>query len=177
MNNRINISDELYLSAITDRDVPFYVKYLNDPEIAETTLRIPFPYREEDAKRFIELVRLQEMTANRQMHWAVRNCAGELIGGIGLHGKYPETAHRDEVGYWLAKPYWSKGIMTSVLKAFCSFVEKEYKLERIEAPIFDFNTGSCRVAEKCGFVLEGVMRKAYFKNGKYVDGKLYALVK
>lgn len=177
MSNRIKIDEGIHLSAITEEDIPFFVKHLADPAIHETTLRIPYPYTEEDAKKFIELVQLQERTAKKQMHWGIRNDSGELIGGIALHGKYLESPHRDEIGYWLAKPYWGKGIMTRVLKMLCNFVEKEYMLTRIEAPIFEFNTGSCRVAEKCGFVMEGIMRKAYFKNGKYIDGKMYALVK
>ena len=177
MDHRINIDNEIYLSAIKADDVTFYAKHLNDPEISATTLRIPYPYTEEDAQKFIELIKLQELTSGRQMHWAIRSSKGELIGGIGLHGKYSESPHRDEVGYWVARQHWGKGIMTRALQAFCVFLQDEYKLVRIEAPIFDFNTGSCRVVEKCGFVMEGVLRKAYFKNGKYIDGRLYALVK
>lgn len=42
---------------------------------------------------------------------------------------------------------------------------------------FAFNIGSCRVLEKAGFVLEGVMRKNAVKNGQVLDMKLYAMVK
>lgn len=177
MNYRIDIDKDLFLSTITAEDIPFYIKYLNDPDIHATTLRIPFPYTEEDARKFIEMVQLQEMVSKRQMHWAIRSEKGELVGGIALHGKYPELPHRDEVGYWVAKPYWGKGVMTRVLKGFCEFIHKEYDISRIEAPIFANNIASCRVAEKCGFELEGMFRKAYFKNGNYIDGKMYALVK
>jgi ribosomal-protein-alanine N-acetyltransferase len=177
MYRRLDIGDEYYLSEITAGDGPWYAKHLNDPAIHETTLRIPYPYTEKDAHSFIQMVRMQELVTKKQMHWAIRNKAGEVIGGIGLHGKYPEMPHRDEIGYWVAKSYWGKGIMNRAVRALCEFLIEEYHLTRIEAPIFEFNTASCRVAEKCGFRLEGVLRKAYFKNGKYSDGKLYALVK
>lgn len=177
MDHRIIINEEIYLSSITAEDAKYFAEHLNTPEIHATTLRIPYPYSEEDARKFIEMVHMQELVMRKQMHWAIRNSKGEVIGGIGLHGKYPELPHRDEVGYWVARSYWGKGIMTRALAKFCEFLQKEYGLTRIEAPIFAFNTASCRVAEKCGFVLEGVFRKAYFKNGDYIDGKMYALVK
>jgi RimJ/RimL family protein N-acetyltransferase len=177
MHHIINIDEEIYLSAITASDAPFYAQHLNDPDIHSTTLRIPFPYTDEDARKFVEMVQLQELVSKKQTHWAIRNSRHEVIGGIGLHGKYPELPHRDEVGYWVAKHYWGKAVMTRALKGFCEFIHKEYGISRIEAPIFAFNTASCRVVEKCGFEFEGMMRKAYFKNGNYIDGKMYALVK
>lgn len=177
MEDRIDIDEEIYISAITPGDKHFYVQLLNDPGIHETTLRIPYPYTESDAQYFVEAVQMQKMLNKRQMNWAIRNSNGDVIGGIGLHGKYSESPHRDELGYWVARSYWGRGIMTRVLKTLCRFLQDEYGLTRIEAPVFESNIGSCRVVEKCGFAMEGIMRKAYFKNGKYIDGKLYALVK
>ena len=177
MDNRIVIDDTIYLSPFIPADIPSLSKALNDPAIYETTLRIPYPYTEADAATFINLVQLQAQVKKREMNWAIRNSSGEIIGGIGLHGKYPESAHRDEVGYWIASTEWGRGIMTRVLKRFCAYLQEECGFIRIEAPVFDFNSASCRVVEKCGFKMEGMMRKAYFKNGKYIDAKLYALVK
>lgn len=176
MSQRINIDDDIFLSPLTADDKPLLVKHLNHPSIHQTTLRIPYPYSEEDADSFLNHVYLQSLVKKREMHWAIRNAAGELIGGIGLHGKYPECDHRDEVGYWVAADQQGKNIMTRVLKGFCAYLQKNYGLVRIEAPVFDFNVASCRVVEKCGFEIEGILRKAYFKNGKYIDARLYALV-
>ena len=50
-------------------------------------------------------------------------------------------------------------------------------LIRIEAPIFSSNKGSEKVLEKNGFQFEGNLIKAYFKEGKYIDAKMYALIK
>ena len=48
---------------------------------------------------------------------------------------------------------------------------------RIFAEPFAHNQASCRVLEKAGFQLEGVLRKFAVKDGRVLDGKLYALVK
>lgn len=176
MSQRIDIDDELFLSPLTADDKLVLVDHLKDPTVHETTLRIPFPYTEADADSFLNHVELQRLVTQKEMHWAIRSSDGMLIGVIGLHGKYPEFTHRDEVGYWVAASYRGKNVMTRTLGALCAYLHKNYGLVRIEAPIFDFNVASCRVVEKCGFVMEGVLRKAYFKNGKYIDGRLYALV-
>jgi RimJ/RimL family protein N-acetyltransferase len=86
------------------------------------------------------------------------------------------TPHRAEVGYWVAREEWGRGIASRALSRFCRHGQGELGYYRIEAPIYAFNRASQRVAEKCGFVCEGTLRKAYLKNGVFVDAKLYALV-
>ena len=50
-------------------------------------------------------------------------------------------------------------------------------LTGITAHVFQFNLASARVLEKNGFVFEGNLRKHYLKNGRFIDGKLYSLVR
>ena len=75
-----------------------------------------------------------------------------------------------EIGYWLAKPYWKKGIMSEAVKKICEIGFNEFGLSRITANVFEQNIGSARVVEKCGFTLEAACLKNYYKK----DGKLYA---
>ena len=111
------------------------------------------------------------------MEWSLRVYTGELIGGIGLQGYYGKNAHKDKIGYWLAKPYWNKGIMTEALKTFCTTVFEMYNLVRLEAEIYPHNPASMRIVEKCGFKYEGLLHKCIVKDSKYLDVHLYALVK
>jgi RimJ/RimL family protein N-acetyltransferase len=108
------------------------------------------------------------------VHFAIRDVAGGLIGGCGFDELVCE--HRAEIGYWLAKPFWGQGIMTDVVRAACRFAQEKWKLVRITAHVFDFNTASCRVLEKSGFRFEGLLRKHHRKDGKFLDSRLYALV-
>jgi RimJ/RimL family protein N-acetyltransferase len=50
-------------------------------------------------------------------------------------------------------------------------------LKRLWAGCFNINPASRRVLEKNGFELEGVLRKAYKKNGRYVDDLQLAIIK
>lgn len=52
----------------------------------------------------------------------------------------------------------------------------ELGFHRLELEVYGFNARACAHAERSGFVREGRQRKAYLKNGEWVDSVLYALV-
>ena len=174
----IKVSDEYYISTgPVAADVEALVLYLNEREISDNLLRVPFPYTENEAERYIKNAEERTKEFGRPMNFQLRNSDHRLIGSITLHNQHGKNSHKDEIGYWLAKPYWGKGIMPKALTAFAGYVFEHYGLVRLEATIFDFNASSIKVVEKCGFNYEGTLKKAYFKDGKFIDGKLYSLVK
>lgn len=175
----IRISEEYYFSPLTEADVPALVLYLNEKEIHDRTLMIPYPYTEEAGKWFVGFSEQLYKQFGHDLNFAIRKNNGELIGVIGFHGKnnmHP-IAHKDEIGYWIAKPFWGKGIMTQALNAMIGYGIQVRGLSRFEAPVYAGNIASQKVLLKCGFKEEGHMPKAYFKNGIFQDGKLFALVK
>lgn len=109
------------------------------------------------------------------LHFAIRDENEKAIGGFGFEGL--TYGHRAEIGYWLAKPFWENGIMTDVVRALCEFAFAEWNLVRITAHVFLFNKASARVLEKNGFECEGVLRKHHRKDEKFLDSRLYALVR
>ena len=177
-NERIIIDEDYYLLAgPTTADIDNLVFHINDEGVYNGTLKIPFPYTRIDAESYLKFFAQRKQEFGRPMNWQIRTKDGELIGGVSLHGQYGKDSHKDEIGYWLGRTYWNKGIMTKTLPAFAKFVAIHYGIIRLEATIFDYNASSISVVEKCGFNYEGTLKKAYFKDGKYIDGKLYALVK
>lgn len=173
----IKVSDQLTLTEIRDGDAEIFVRHLNERDIYRMTLRIPFPYQLSDARQWIAFNQ-SLFQAGRIFNWAIREKNGGLIGGVGFTDEVVKgETHRAEIGYWLAKPYWGKGIMTEVVKRFCRFAFDEYGLVRLTACVFEFNPASARVAEKCGFAFEGRQRNYYKKDGKIFDGLIYANVK
>jgi [ribosomal protein S5]-alanine N-acetyltransferase len=178
MLTRLEIDSELYLSVLDQNDAPALALYLNEKEIHDRTLQIPFPYSEADAHWFISHCEQLQQEHGHVINWAIRLKTGELIGGIGFHCKNMGSpiAHRDEVGYWVAKPYWNKGIMSRVLPLVCAYGRDVRGLRRIEAPIYAWNIGSEKVLLKSGFRQEGYLCKSYFKNNTFHDAKLFALI-
>lgn len=171
----IPINDQIHLTELRATDKVACVQHLGDREIYDQTLRIPFPYSETDFDNWLEIVARAMRRHGEPIHFAVRTSDEELIGGCGFDGL--TKGHRAEIGYWLAKPYWGQGIMTSVVGKACEHAFARWKLVRITAHIFHFNRASARVLEKNGFVFEGNLRKLYLKDERFMDGKLYALVR
>ena len=154
-------------------DAASIAKYANNRKIW-INLRdgFPYPYQLSYAENFLSKVAQQ----NPRTVFAIANDK-EAIGSIGL--MLGEDVHRytAELGYWLAEPFWNKGIMTEVVSKFTDVAFERFKLNRIFAEPYTNNTASVRVLEKAGFVLEGTLRASVFKDGKVLDQFLYAKIR
>jgi ribosomal-protein-alanine N-acetyltransferase len=173
---RINVNDHVHLSefCVSDRDA--LRNCLNDRDIYDRTLRIPFPYTDADADEWLALVARITTQQGRPVHFAIRTADDALIGGCGFDGFQLGKSHRAEVGYWLAKPYWGRGIMTAVVERLCRYAFEEFGLVKITAHVFSHNPASARVLAKCGFQEEGYLRKHFLKDGQFLDARLFGLL-
>lgn len=171
----IIVNDQIQLSPYSEEDAAQLTERIAHKAIADMTLTIPYPYELEDAEMFINRAMLQDQGPG-QRNWCIRHNDHGLIGGIGIHHKYGLNSHKDEIGYWLTPDLWGHGIMTSVVAAFVARMAEARNLVRIEAPVFATNRRSLKVLEKNGFVREGLLTKAYRKNGDYFDAILYAKI-
>jgi ribosomal-protein-alanine N-acetyltransferase len=171
--NYLKVDKKIFLSPLRLTDIDQLVKYLNDEYIYNNTLQIPFPYTKEDGKFFISLCKEKKKKYGKNTTWAIRDKNKKLIGGCSFHVKYRRNSKKDEIGYWLARPYWNKGIMTKVVNKLCEIGFKKLGLTRIEATVFSHNDASCRVLGKAGFKFGGVFRKSIKKGNKLIDTKLF----
>lgn len=172
---RLELPNGWALNPIYPADRWSYLLHLNNPEIYQHTLNIPYPYTEKHADHWLAQVDLRQCRLGYATQLALRNADGELAGGIGLDfGGQTPLPHQAELGYWLAKPFWGQGVMTQAVRVFCDWALQTFALERIQAHIFKANLASERVLQKAGFTLEGQMTRHYLKDGQLHDGKLYA---
>jgi [ribosomal protein S5]-alanine N-acetyltransferase len=169
----IKVDDNIFLSQMRLNDINKLVQYLNDKEIFDNTLQIPFLYTQEDGKYFVSLCETRKKKYSKLTDWAIRDKNKKLIGGCGFQMKYNRNSKKDEIGYWLARPFWNKGIMTKVVYKLCEIGFKKFGLARIEATVFIHNDASCQVLEKAGFNLKGIFRKSVKKGNKLLDAKIY----
>ena len=173
---RLDLDGSYFISDITPADHPAFLEHLKEKQIHDQTAAIPFPYTAADADWWINHTAEVTKEQGRSVIWAIRRADGYLIGSIGYHDFTLGKSHKAEIGYWLAKPYWNQGIITKAVQKATDLAFREFGLIRVTAHVFDFNGGSARVLEKCGYQLEGILRKHYQKNGKIFDGKIYAKV-
>jgi RimJ/RimL family protein N-acetyltransferase len=158
------------LRAYEGQDIPRLCLLADDDAIwSQVTDLFPRPYDVNAAVRWT--------TRQQQLH-PPQNLAivgpDGLIGGIGvLLSSVPNYAHDGEVGYWLGRPFWGRGLATAALDAFVPWAARTHGLTRLTARVFAGNDASCRVLEKCGFALEGRLRQAAHKQGRELDVLVY----
>ena len=177
VNEKIEISNEVYLSPVLSDDIRQLPALLNDEGISMATMSIPHPYLTSDARAFVDQVKLFEQSTGIRKDYAIRTVSQGLIGGIGLLYQHGLESHRSELGYWLGRQWWGRGIMTQVLKVFSDEIFRQRKLVRLEAHVFEDNLASLRVLEKAGFSREGLLKDAFQKDGRLLSAYLYARIR
>lgn len=173
---RLDLSGGIFISDTAPGDKEACLEHLAEREIYDSTLMIPHPYKPADADWWLNHNAEQAAKLGRSVNWAIREPGGRMIGAIGFHD-YDPKSHKVEIGYWLAKPWWGRGIMTEAVRAVARAAFEDFGLVRLTANVFEANARSARVLEKAGFSLEGTLRRFYRKDGRILDGKLYAYVR
>lgn len=161
-----------HLSGVRPGDKSALLEHFKAREIYDSTLNIPYPYAEADAEWWIGRRVESDRRQGREVTFAVRKDDGEMIGAVGADSLELGASHRAEIGYWLARPYWGRGIMTDAVGAYVRHAFGELDLLRLTAHVLAFNVGSARVLEKNGFRLEGRLRK-HFRKGEALHDALY----
>lgn len=154
-----------------DADLPSLVQHANNARIAQNMMnRFPHPYTAEHGKAFIAMA----TGATPYSIFAIE-VEGAAVGGIGLHPQDDIYCKNAELGYWLAEPYWGKGIATAAVVQMVAYGFTTFDVARIFARPFGTNAASQRVLQKAGFSLEARLGKTIFKNGMYIDELVYAV--
>ena len=138
---------------------------INDMAVSRYTLRIRYPYTMKDAEKWV--CRCVESGSKSEVGFAV-DVKGDVVGGIGL---WNMRNGRAEIGYWLARKFWNRGIMTAAVRAITRYGFGELKLRHIYASVFVVNRASARVLEKAGFKAGGIRLKR--KNGRLMRSEKY----
>ena len=158
------------LRPLTETDRDALVKYGNNRSIWRNMRNIfPHPYTMDDADKMIERV-------SKSTTVFCINYNNECIGVIGCFPQTDVYSKSAELGYWLAEPFWSKGIMRIAVQKICEYVFRDFDIVRIYASVYEWNPASMKVLENAGFKFEGISRKSVFKDGQLLDEYRYALL-
>lgn len=108
-------------------------------------------------------------------HWLLRDrdgsltgTAGEAIGAIGMRTTDDPTTC--DIGYWLAPPFWGKGLMAEAIAAVVDRAFDHWGFAAVAADVFSTNDRSIGLLEKLGFERAGAMPAYNIKRGCPVDG-------
>lgn len=152
-------------------DIPFLVSYLNDKETTRyLTSSIPQPYSIADAEFWVQ-------TGSKRGIVKAIEYNGIYVGDIGVFKGSFERSRSAEIGYWVSRKYWSRGIATKAVSIMSNLVFETSDIVRLYSQVFHENLPSCKVLEKNNFVKEAVLEKAAYKNDKFINTYLYAKIK
>ncbi len=173
------IGDQIRFRAIEKEDLPYFVKWLNDPEVKQG-LSIIIPLSLADEENWFEEVLKRppyekplaiEIQPDPQIdEWIfVGNCG---LFGIDWQNRYAEIGiHIGEKGYW------NQGFGTKAMQLIMKHGFDNLNLHRLWLRVFENNTGAIRSYEKAGFTKEGTFLQAKYLDGKYINVLIMSMLK
>lgn len=165
----------LVLRPFAGSDVDDVVEAASD-ELTQRWLPLPNPYTREAGVRWCTEAAHDERTRGEGVHCAIVPAAGgRLAGCIGLK-KTDWAARVTEIGYWMAPWARGDGYAAEATAALARWALREHGFQRVELFAATGNLASQRVAEKAGFVREGLLRNAGYVHAGRVDLFVYSLV-
>ncbi len=169
-------TERLRLRLFKDTDATSLYEACSDEEVTRY-LSFDTYTSMDDAYSRLEFLKEEYTKLEEPPVWAI-TLKGEdkAIGSINyLHVK--EKHSEAEIGYWLARKHWNKGIMTEAVREVLKFGFENMGLNRVVIRCDSRNVGSYRVMEKAGLVYEGTHRQDRFSKGEFVDTKIYSMLK
>ncbi|MFF1420569.1 GNAT family N-acetyltransferase [Streptomyces sp. NPDC058280] len=165
-------TERLRLRSLTPADTDDVRAACQDPDIQRWT-SFPSPYERRHAADFIERMAPDGWrTATMCTFGVVPLGGGPVMGAVNAHCQSGTW----EIGYWTAKEYRGRGYTTEAVTAVARWAFTALGAERLEWRAEVGNAGSRAVAEKAGFVVEGVLRAALLSRDTLRDAWVGALL-
>ena len=144
----------LKLRAPERRDVAVMARLANDFDVVRMTARMPWPYTARDAEAFVG--RCEQRDWDEDATFAIEL---EDEGFAGVLGFFANADEELEVGYWLGRPFWGRGIATEALKGALVWASRDWGKRCVTAGHFEDNPASGVVLTKADFLYTGVVRE------------------
>ena len=141
-----------------------------DPDVQRFTY-VPSPWVEGFERRWLE--RYDQPNGQRAGFAVVDVANGEFLGMVALV-RLDKDAREAEAGYIVAPVARGRGVAVRALRLLTEWSLQELGLERVELRIEVENEPSIRVAERAGYIREGVLRSVHFKQGLRADIAVYS---
>lgn len=149
----------LLLRAPEPRDVDRIAEILCDEQVVRWLARAPWPYERRHAEDWIAGA-AEAAAAGEERTFAIVH--HDLIGMIGLR----DIKTTPQLGYWLARRWWGRGLMTEAVRAVVAFAFEALEIDTITSGVFDGNAASLAIQHKVGFVETGRSRVQSLFHGR-----------
>ena len=158
----------------TQKDRADLVRISNSADRSYLSNRLPYPYTEKNGDWWLNMVSQNE---GKDGIFRAVTADGKIVGNISVERKSDVYEKDGEIGYLLAEEFRGRGIMSRAVELVCPIAFEQLGLARITGMVYEPNGASRKVLEKNGFVLEGIMKQAVWKNEKLYDLLVYGKYK
>ncbi len=173
MKNPFLIGNKIYLRPLEREDAPHCLAWFNHPEITRALL-IYRPINLRAEEEFIDKALHNEHEL--ALGIAIRD-TDRLIGGTGLH----QIDFKDRrAGFGISigeKEEWGKGYGTEVTRLMVQYAFETLNLHRVWLHVYEYNQRGLRTYEKVGFQKEGILRQDTYREGRYWDTIVMAILR
>lgn len=158
--------EDITLRAIEETDLPLLLTMINDAEIENSISGYTFPLSYKQQKDWFE-----NLSANKNELRVIIDLKNRGAIGTAILSDIDWKNRNAEFHFKIISDENVRGCGygTKAAKALLDYAFKQLGLHCIFMNVLDYNKASQRVAEKCGFKKEGILRKRVFKNGDYHD--------
>jgi RimJ/RimL family protein N-acetyltransferase len=149
-----------------------------EEEIARWLDAVPQPYRETEARSWIEHSASAWEDGSSAPFAVTDATTGELVGSVGFGWVGERDQRIGEVGYWMRRDVRDRGLTTRAVRLVSRWALTDLGCERLQLRADERNVPSQRVAEKAGFTREGVLRSVHFnaRQDRRVDFVMFSLL-
>lgn len=163
------VTPRLRLRRPVAEDAPRIARFLNNFSIVGKLSRVPYPYSEADALDWLATCTSDQPAG--ETNFAIDLVGEGLVGVCGFHPDLGKTV----LGYWLAEPFWNRGVMTEAATAAIDWYFEQAGATEIGCGAFAFNKGSLAVQRKLGFTESGLSSRhclARHQDLRHIDTQL-----
>ncbi|SHJ79098.1 Protein N-acetyltransferase, RimJ/RimL family [Dethiosulfatibacter aminovorans DSM 17477] len=157
------IGKRVILRALEIEDMEYLREMLNDPEMESAVIGWSFPTSKYEQEQWYKNM----ITDKNNLKFAIQSNEGELIG-LATLGKIDWKNRKATHGIKLGKNTpKGQGYATDAVMAVMKYAFEELQLNRLDGSWFENNIASQNLYIKCGWVIEGKVRKSIYKNNEY----------
>jgi RimJ/RimL family protein N-acetyltransferase len=163
--------DGFRLAPLGPQHLPALRELVTDPDVQRFT-RVPVPSPPGWIDTWLAFYQQGREDGTRE-GFAIEDAGGAFLG-LAFAVKIDAEAATTELGYVVAPAARGRGIATGALAALTTWAFEQREMVRAELKISTANGASKRVAERCGYACEGVLRSVYVKPGMRDDLELWS---
>lgn len=166
------IGKKVLLRELKESDMSLFNQLINSSEVEMSVVGWSKPVTMSE-----QLSWFQSLKGENNIRYTIANLEDSEVYGTLIISKIDWKNRTCGMDIKLSNDARGKGIGTESVSLAIDYIFNELNLNRIGINILDTNIASQKLIEKNGFINEGKLRKAVYKNGQYIDLLVYSLLK